>query len=157
LPSEAAPRIPERDPPPSWPERGAIELDNITMRYRPEPAPVLRGVSPANMAAKIRFAVQQRCETAGDQFRALSHGRRRNLAVEEGLTVSHEDLSRKIASLFDFHATNRFVQRCREETNRFHVFATKSMCGPALPAAVRQRRGERGGRRFSRRRGSGAR
>jgi len=45
LPSEAAPRIPERDPPPSWPERGAIELDNITMRYRPELDTVLRGVS----------------------------------------------------------------------------------------------------------------
>ncbi|KAL7423700.1 hypothetical protein Q5752_001282 [Cryptotrichosporon argae] len=36
LPSEAAEDVPERKPPASWPERGDIEFDHFSMRYRPE-------------------------------------------------------------------------------------------------------------------------
>lgn len=45
LTPEAPPRLPGVDPPASWPSRGEIQLDSITMRYRPELDLVLKNVS----------------------------------------------------------------------------------------------------------------
>jgi len=43
---EAARRSPEgNEPPPSWPERGAIKVENLTLRYAPNLAAVIRDVS----------------------------------------------------------------------------------------------------------------
>ncbi|RDX54457.1 multidrug resistance-associated ABC transporter [Lentinus brumalis] len=44
LPSEGAATTPN-DPPPSWPEAGAIEFKDVEMAYRPGLPPVLKGVS----------------------------------------------------------------------------------------------------------------
>ncbi|RDX46560.1 multidrug resistance-associated ABC transporter [Lentinus brumalis] len=44
LPSEGAATTPN-DPPPSWPESGAIEFKDVEMAYRPGLPPVLKGVS----------------------------------------------------------------------------------------------------------------
>ncbi|KAI0746725.1 multidrug resistance-associated ABC transporter [Daedaleopsis nitida] len=44
LPSEGAATTPN-DPPPSWPEAGAIEFKDVELAYRPGLPPVLKGVS----------------------------------------------------------------------------------------------------------------
>ncbi|KAH9931733.1 multidrug resistance-associated ABC transporter [Epithele typhae] len=44
LPSEGAPTTPD-DPPPSWPEHGAVEFKDVEMAYRPGLPTVLKGVS----------------------------------------------------------------------------------------------------------------
>ena len=44
LPSEGASNTPN-DPPPSWPESGAIEFKDVEMRYRPGLPLVLKGLS----------------------------------------------------------------------------------------------------------------
>ena len=44
LPSEGAATTPN-DPPPSWPEAGAIEFKGVEMAYRPGLPAVLKGVS----------------------------------------------------------------------------------------------------------------
>ena len=45
LAQEAAAVLPGRSPAPSWPERGAIRLEGVSFRYRPELPLVLRSVS----------------------------------------------------------------------------------------------------------------
>ncbi|WVQ85431.1 hypothetical protein IAT38_007596 [Cryptococcus sp. DSM 104549] len=45
LPSEAADYVPDKKPAASWPEHGAIEFDDFTMRYRPELEPCLRNIT----------------------------------------------------------------------------------------------------------------
>ena len=45
LAQEAAAVVPGRSPAPSWPERGAIRLEGVSFRYRPELPLVLRSVS----------------------------------------------------------------------------------------------------------------
>ena len=56
LPSEGASETPN-DPPPSWPESGAIEFKDVEMSYRPGLPPVLRGVSfQIKPSEKVRFA-----------------------------------------------------------------------------------------------------
>ena len=47
LPREGASETPN-DPPPSWPESGAIEFKDVEMSYRPGLPPVLKGVSFPN-------------------------------------------------------------------------------------------------------------
>jgi len=42
LPSEAPAHIPETAPDPSWPTHGDIQIEELTMRYRPELEPVLK-------------------------------------------------------------------------------------------------------------------
>ncbi len=49
LPSEAPAKIPERQPPADWPQRGEIVFDNISMRYRAGLPPVL-----SNLTMQIR-------------------------------------------------------------------------------------------------------
>ena len=44
LPSEGSATTPN-DPPPSWPESGALEFKDVEMAYRPGLPPVLKGVS----------------------------------------------------------------------------------------------------------------
>lgn len=44
LPNEGKTTTPT-DPPPAWPERGAIEFKDVEMSYRPGLPPVLKGVS----------------------------------------------------------------------------------------------------------------
>lgn len=41
---EPAHDIDDKKPPPSWPDKGAIEFDDVVMRYRPGLPPVLKGV-----------------------------------------------------------------------------------------------------------------
>lgn len=36
--------IDDKKPPPSWPDKGTIEFDDVVMRYRPGLPPVLKGV-----------------------------------------------------------------------------------------------------------------
>ena len=56
LPSEGASETPN-DPPPSWPESGAVEFKDVEMSYRPGLPPVLKGVSfQVNPSEKVRFA-----------------------------------------------------------------------------------------------------
>ncbi|CAN0878346.1 ABC transporter C family member 4 [Linum grandiflorum] len=43
--SEAAWRIPDRKPPPSWPTQGRVELQNLQVRYRPNTPLVLKGIT----------------------------------------------------------------------------------------------------------------
>ena len=45
LAQEAAAVVPGRSPAPSWPERGAIRLEGVSFRYRPELPLVLRSVT----------------------------------------------------------------------------------------------------------------
>ncbi|ODV86927.1 hypothetical protein CANARDRAFT_6494 [[Candida] arabinofermentans NRRL YB-2248] len=45
LAQEAAYRIPERDPAPSWPEHGAIEFQHVSMKYRPELPYILKDLN----------------------------------------------------------------------------------------------------------------
>lgn len=45
IPSEAAWKIQERVPPPSWPVHGNIELQDLQVRYRPNTPLVLRGIT----------------------------------------------------------------------------------------------------------------
>ncbi|PKA52346.1 ABC transporter C family member 2 [Apostasia shenzhenica] len=45
LPSEAPPVIESNRPPPGWPSAGTIEFQDVVLRYRPELAPVLHGIS----------------------------------------------------------------------------------------------------------------
>ena len=55
LPSEGASNTPN-DPPPSWPESGAIEFKDVEMSYRPGLPPVLKGVSfEIKPSEKVRF------------------------------------------------------------------------------------------------------
>ena len=42
LPSEAPAHIPETAPDPSWPTHGDIQIEELTMRYRPELEPILK-------------------------------------------------------------------------------------------------------------------
>ncbi|KAF8428575.1 hypothetical protein EV426DRAFT_584868 [Tirmania nivea] len=42
---EASPIIPEKRPPPTWPEHGAVSFRNFTTRYRPDLDPVLRDIT----------------------------------------------------------------------------------------------------------------
>jgi ATP-binding cassette, subfamily C (CFTR/MRP), member 1 len=42
---EASHEIPDAAPPPEWPRNGAIEFNEITMRYRPGLPLVLKGLS----------------------------------------------------------------------------------------------------------------
>lgn len=42
---EKPPIIPTNRPAASWPERGAITVQNLTVRYRPELDPVIKGIS----------------------------------------------------------------------------------------------------------------
>lgn len=44
LPQEAAYEISETAPPATWPDRGEIVFDTITMAYRPDLPPVLKGM-----------------------------------------------------------------------------------------------------------------
>ena len=57
LAQEAAAVLPGRSPAPSWPERGAIRLEGVSFRYRPELPLVLRSVS-VNIGEDF---VQSRC------------------------------------------------------------------------------------------------
>ncbi|KAF6757234.1 ATP-binding cassette transporter YOR1 [Ephemerocybe angulata] len=51
---EAPHEIPETKPPPSWPERGRVELSGIVLSYRPGLPPVLKGLSMSvNAGEKI--------------------------------------------------------------------------------------------------------
>ncbi|KAK9324473.1 P-loop containing nucleoside triphosphate hydrolase protein [Lipomyces orientalis] len=45
LPSEAPYEIPEAKPRPTWPEKGAIEMQNVFLKYRPELPYVLKGIT----------------------------------------------------------------------------------------------------------------
>ncbi|KAL2609529.1 hypothetical protein R1flu_028102 [Riccia fluitans] len=45
LPSEAELEIKETKPPPHWPDRGTIVLQNLKLRYRPDTPLVLKGIS----------------------------------------------------------------------------------------------------------------
>ncbi|KAG6755079.1 hypothetical protein POTOM_040893 [Populus tomentosa] len=45
LPSEAPLVIESNRPPPGWPSSGAIKLEDVVLRYRPELPPVLHGLS----------------------------------------------------------------------------------------------------------------
>ncbi|KAJ6886561.1 ABC transporter C family member 2 isoform X3 [Populus alba x Populus x berolinensis] len=45
LPSEAPLVIESNCPPPRWPSSGAIKFEDVVLRYRPEPPPVLHGLS----------------------------------------------------------------------------------------------------------------
>ncbi|GAB2214047.1 hypothetical protein Droror1_Dr00018380 [Drosera rotundifolia] len=45
LPSEAPQVIENNQPPPAWPSSGAVEFEDVVLRYRPELPPVLHGVS----------------------------------------------------------------------------------------------------------------
>ncbi|GAA6060372.1 hypothetical protein JCM10212_004556 [Sporobolomyces blumeae] len=45
IPQEASAVVARTAPPPSWPDRGAISIASIEMRYRPELPPVLRDLS----------------------------------------------------------------------------------------------------------------
>ena len=45
LPSEAPAHIPGSVPPANWPSRGEINMEDLTMRYRPELEPVLKHIS----------------------------------------------------------------------------------------------------------------
>ncbi len=45
LPSEAPSHMPDADPPPEWPQYGAIRVDQLSIQYRPELPAVLNGVS----------------------------------------------------------------------------------------------------------------
>ncbi|KZO92802.1 ABC transporter [Calocera viscosa TUFC12733] len=42
---EAAQEIPETKPPPSWPEAGKVDFNNVVMSYRPGLPPVLKGLA----------------------------------------------------------------------------------------------------------------
>lgn len=42
---EAPQEIPENKPPDNWPQRGAIEFRNVSLRYRPNLPNVLHGIS----------------------------------------------------------------------------------------------------------------
>ena len=57
LAQEAAAVVPGRSPAPSWPERGAIRLEGVSFRYRPELPLVLRSVT-VNIGEDF---VQSRC------------------------------------------------------------------------------------------------
>lgn len=37
--------LPDRRPPAPWPSKGAVEIEDITLKYRPQLPPVLRGLS----------------------------------------------------------------------------------------------------------------
>ena len=43
--AEAPARIPEKEPPQQWPQRGVIKVEGLVLRYRPELDPVLKGLS----------------------------------------------------------------------------------------------------------------
>ncbi|KAK9452581.1 ABC multidrug transporter-like protein [Dipodascopsis uninucleata] len=45
LPSEAAFEIPDKKPPPEWPQRGTIEMEDVHLRYRPGLPLVLKGLN----------------------------------------------------------------------------------------------------------------
>ena len=57
LAQEAAAVVPGSSPAPSWPERGAIRLEGVSFRYRPELPLVLRSVT-VNIGED---SVQSRC------------------------------------------------------------------------------------------------
>lgn len=42
---EAPHDIPDKKPPPEWPQNGSLEFNNIVMRYRPGLPFVLKGIS----------------------------------------------------------------------------------------------------------------
>lgn len=43
--TEKAEIVPDNRPPPGWPSKGAITVENLRVRYRPELEDVLKGVS----------------------------------------------------------------------------------------------------------------
>lgn len=45
IPQEAPHEIEGRKPPPQWPERGAVEFNDVKMAYRPGLPNVLKGIS----------------------------------------------------------------------------------------------------------------
>jgi ABC-type multidrug transport system fused ATPase/permease subunit len=42
LPQEAPPQIPDKKPPPEWPQEGRLAYRDVWLRYRPELDPVLK-------------------------------------------------------------------------------------------------------------------
>ena len=51
--------IPHKRPPSDWPTRGQITLDNLVVKYRPDLAPVLKGLSLSIKAGeKVRLRLE---------------------------------------------------------------------------------------------------
>ena len=43
--AEAPARIPGKEPPKQWPQRGVIKVEGLVLKYRPELDPVLKGLT----------------------------------------------------------------------------------------------------------------
>lgn len=55
LPQEAAPQIPDKKPPPEWPQEGRLAYRDVWLRYRPELDPVLK-VNPRPTGFSLQWA-----------------------------------------------------------------------------------------------------
>ena len=101
--SEAARRsLPGHEPPKSWPQRGAIKVDHLTLRYAPDLPPVIRDVSfEVEPSAKVAVvgrtgAGKSTIATAFFRFLEADSGR----ILVDGLdiaTIGLEELRSKLA------------------------------------------------------------
>ena len=54
--AEAPAKIPGKEPPKQWPQRGVIKVEGLVLKYRPELDPVLKGLTfTVNAREKVRL------------------------------------------------------------------------------------------------------